>query len=354
MTIKNSASPPPQLSFGEIETEFGQNGSRSLGDYRLTQTVGNNSTLPALPLDTGIPTGPNDEIKFSDFYGKQLNIVVDCHSGGTENRIIAKNDKWNNNAVTVIGGFRPKKEDGSRIYINVNKRFNSDKVNINRCALRTGTWDSTSTVSVDIGGSTQLFGSGGNGGSGQNGISASPSAAEKAGKPGTSCLGIQSSNITVNIASGALLRCGFGGGGGGGGGRQTDKGKDRRASGGGGGGGAGSPAGLGGPGGPVPSGSGDGSNPSDAGGSPGSAGTLTTGGGGGGGGDNQSQAGGATGGFGGFPNNTDAQAGTGGNSPGTAGPRGAAIRRSSGLSGIQINPAPGSTIIGVTNATGVE
>ena len=258
MTIKNSASPPPQLSFGEIETEFGQNGSRSLGDYRLTQTVGNNSTLPALPLDTGIPTGPNDEIKFSDFYGKQLNIVVDCHSGGTENRIIAKNDKWNNNAVTVIGGFRPKKEDGSRIYINVNKRFNSDKVNINRCALRTGTWDSTSTVSVDIGGSTQLFGSGGNGGSGQNGISGSPTAAEKAGKAGTSCLGIQSSNITVNIAAGALLRCGFGGGGGGGGGRQTDKGKDRRASGGGGGGGAGSPPGLGGPGGPVPSGSGDG------------------------------------------------------------------------------------------------
>ena len=81
---------------------------------------------------------------------------------------------------------------------------------------------------------------------------------------------------------------------------------------------------------------------------------LTTGGGGGGGGDNQSQAGGATGGFGGFPNNTDAQAGTGGNSPGAAGPRGAAIRRSSGLSGIQINPAPGSTVIGVDNAIGVE
>ena len=171
MTIKSSGS---QLGFGEIETEFGQNGSRSLGDYRLTQTVGNNSTLPTLPLDTGIPT--SGQIKFSDFYGKQLNIVVDCHSG---DRIIAKNDKWNNNAVTVIGGFRPKKEDGSRIYINVNKRFNSDKENINRCALRTGTWDPTSTVSVDIGGSTQVFGSGGNGGSGQNGVSGSPSAATR-------------------------------------------------------------------------------------------------------------------------------------------------------------------------------
>ena len=64
--------------------------------------------------------------------------MVDCHSGGQENRIIAKNDKWGNNAVTVIDSL-DQKEDGSRIYINVNKRFNSDKVNINRCALRTGT-----------------------------------------------------------------------------------------------------------------------------------------------------------------------------------------------------------------------
>jgi|TARA_B100000282_G_scaffold68032_1_gene45927 hypothetical protein len=349
MTIKASGS---QLSFGEIETEFGQNDSRSLGDYRKITELPDSSSLPDLPLDTGIPTGSNDEIKFSDFYGKQLNIVVDCHSGTQEDRIIAKNDKWNNNNVTVIGGFRPKKEAGSRIFINVNKRFNSNNEAQSRCALRTGTWNSTATVSVDIGSNAKLFGSGGNGGAGQNGVSSSPTAAQKAGKPGSSCLGIQSSNITVNIASGALLRCGFGGGGGGGGGRQTDKGKDRRASGGGGGGGAGSPPGQGGAGGPVPSGSGDSSSPSDAGGSPGGNGTLTTGGGGGGGGDNQGEAGGAKGGKGGEPNNTDAQAGTGGNSPGTAGARGAAIRRSNGLSGIVINP--GGTIIGSTTATGVS
>ena len=70
MTIKSSGS---QLAFSEIETEFGANGTRSLGSYRLTQSVG---TLSNLPLDTGVPT--SGTIKFSDFYGKQLNIVVDC------------------------------------------------------------------------------------------------------------------------------------------------------------------------------------------------------------------------------------------------------------------------------------
>ena len=37
MAIKNSGS---SLSFSEIEAEFGQNGGRSLGAYRLSQRVG--------------------------------------------------------------------------------------------------------------------------------------------------------------------------------------------------------------------------------------------------------------------------------------------------------------------------
>ena len=69
MTIKSSGS---SLSFSEIEAEFGSNGSRSLGSYRLSQSVG---SLSNLPLDSGIPT--SGQIKFSDFYGKQLNVVVD-------------------------------------------------------------------------------------------------------------------------------------------------------------------------------------------------------------------------------------------------------------------------------------
>ena len=332
MTIKSSGS---SLSFSEIETEFGANGSRSLGGYRLTQNVG---SLSNLPLDNGIPT--SGQIKFSDFYSKQLNVVVDCHSGGREDRKSARNDKWNNNAVTVIGGFRSKKESGSKIIINVNKKFCSNKDQQNRCALRTGSWDGSATVQVDIGGSAQILGSGGDGGKGADGINNNGNP----GASGTSGLGIEQNNVVVNISSGAVLRAGFGGGGGGGGGRQTDKRRDRRAGGGGGGGGAGCPAGNGGAGGSP--GGGFGSGP----GAPGGAGTETSGGGGGGGGNNGGQAGGGAGGSGG---QAQGNAGGGNNSQtsgGSGGANGAAIRRISGYN-VTINNS--GTIQGDTNATGV-
>ena len=332
MTIKSSGS---SLSFSEIETEFGANGSRSLGGYRLTQNVG---SLSNLPLDNGIPT--SGQIKFSDFYSKQLNVVVDCHSGGREDRKSARNDKWNNNAVTVIGGFRSKKESGSKIIINVNKKFCSNKDQQNRCALRTGSWDGSATVQVDIGGSAQILGSGGDGGKGADGINNNGNP----GASGTSGLGIEQNNVVVNISSGAVLRAGFGGGGGGGGGRQTDKRRDRSAGGGGGGGGAGCPAGNGGAGGSP--GGGFGSGP----GAPGGAGTETSGGGGGGGGNNGGQAGGGSGGSGG---QAQGNAGGGNNSQtsgGSGGANGAAIRRISGYN-VTINNS--GTIQGDTNATGV-
>ena len=332
MTLKASGN---DLSFSEIEAEFGQNGTRSLGGYRLTQSVG---SLSNLPLDSGIPT--SGQIKFSDFYSKQLNVVVDCHSGSREDRKSAKGDKWNNNAVTVIGGFRTKKEDGSKIIINVNKRFCSDKSSINNVALKTGAWDSTATVQVDVGSSGEILGAGGDGGKGADGINNNGDA----GGDGTSALGIDHNGVTVNIASGGILRAGFGGGGGGGGGRQTDKRRDRRAGGGGGGGGAGCPAGAGGPGGSTGGGYGSGS------GQPGGAGTETTGGGGGGGGNNGGQAYGASGGSGG---QASGGAGGGGNrstSGGSGGSSGAAIRRISGYS-VTINN--NGTIQGDTNATGV-
>ena len=332
MTIKSSGS---SLSFSEIETEFGANGSRSLGGYRLTQNVG---SLSNLPLDNGIPT--SGQIKFSDFYSKQLNVVVDCHSGGREDRKSARNDKWNNNAVTVIGGFRSKKESGSKIIINVNKKFCSNKDQQNRCALRTGSWDGSATVQVDIGGSAQILGSGGDGGKGADGINNNGNP----GASGTSGLGIEQNNVVVNISSGAVLRAGFGGGGGGGGGRQTDKRRARRAGGGGGGGGAGCPAGNGGAGGSP--GGGFGSGP----GAPGGAGTETSGGGGGGGGNNGGQAGGGSGGSGG---QAQGNAGGGNNSQtsgGSGGANGAAIRRISGYN-VTINNS--GTIQGDTNATGV-
>ena len=319
MTIKSSGS---SLSFSEIEAEFGSNGGRTLGNYRLTQSVG---SLSNLPLDSGIPT--SGQIKFSDFYGKRLNVVVDCHSGSRQDRISAKGDKWNNNAVTVIGGFRSKKEGGSKIIINVNKKFCSDKSNTQNCALRTGNWNSTSTVQVDLGSNANILGGGGDGGD------------------GTSALGIQVNNCVVNVGSGAILRAGFGGGGGGGGGQQTDKGSDRRASGGGGGGGAGCPAGSGGQGGSVQSGDGD------SGGNPGSAGTESSGGSPGGGGDNDDQAGGQSGGSGGDAQGNAGGGGNGNTSGGSGGSNGAAIRRTSGFN-VTINNS--GTIAGSTSATGVS
>ena len=333
MTIKSSGS---SLSFSEIESEFGANGSRSLGGYRTTQSVG---SLSNLPLDSGIPT--SGQIKFSDFYSKQLNVVVDCHSGGQEDRISARGDKWNNNAVTVIGGFRSKKESGSKIIINVNKKFCSNKDQQNRCALRTGSWDGSATVQVDVGGSAQILGAGGDGGKGADGINNNG----ESGGDGSSGLGVEHNNIVINISSGAILRAGFGGGGGGGGGRQTDKRRDRRAGGGGGGGGAGCPAGDGGQGGDTGGGFGSGS------GQPGGAGTETTGGGGGGGGNNGGQAGGASGGSGGQASSNAGGGGSNQTSGGSGGGNGAAIRRTSGFS-VTINNS--GSIQGSQNATGVN
>ena len=328
MTIKSSGS---SLAFSEIESEFGSNGTRSLGSYRLSQNVG---SLSNLPLDSGIPT--SGTIKFSDFYSKRLNVVVDCFSGGEETRKIAKNDKWNNNQLTVVGGFRSQKEGGSKIIINVNKKFCSNKDATSRCALRTGSWDSSAVVQVDVGSSGRILGSGGDGGRGANGIDSSG----QAGGTGTSGLGIEVNNVTVNVASGGIIRAGFGGGGGGGGDRQVDKGEDRRASGGGGGSGMGCPAGSGGPRGTT------GSLGSDGG-----AGTETSGGGGGGGGNNENQAYGGSGGNGGQAQGGAGNGGTAENGGGQGGASGAAIRRTSGFS-VSINNS--GTISGSTTATGTS
>ena len=48
MAVKGSGS---SLSFSEIETEFGQNNDRDLGEYRVSQTVG---ALSNQPLDLSL------------------------------------------------------------------------------------------------------------------------------------------------------------------------------------------------------------------------------------------------------------------------------------------------------------
>ena len=343
MTIKASGSPNPPLSFFDIETEFGAQSPRSLGSYRHSQTV---NGLTFNGIDSGIPSGSNDEIKFSDFYGKSLNIVVDCYSGGDEFRISAKNNKWNNNQIVIINPSTvSKRETGTKITIRVNKKFGSDKSNVRNCALKTGTWNNPAAVIVDLGSSAKILGAGGNGGRGADGITNDG----KDGGDGSSGLGIEHQGTVVNYRSGSVIRAGFGGGGGGGGGQETSK-NDRRAGGGGGGGGAGFPSGTGGAGG-VPQ---AGTNASGAGGNAGGDGTETSGGNGGSGGDNDDQAGGQTGGKGG-DNEQAPQAGPNDDSEGgAAGSNGAAIRKSSGVSFTFGSGALNDgTIQGSTNANGV-
>ena len=198
MTIKASGT---QLGFQEIEAEFGAQSPRSLGSYRHTQTV---NGLVFNGIDSGIPT--SGEIKFSDFYSKSLNIVVDCFSGGDEFRINAKNNKWNNNSIVIINPSTvSKKEEGTKITIRVNKKFGSDKSQDTNCALRTGTWSSPASVVVDLGSNAKILGAGGNGGRGADGIT-NPGVD---GGDGSSGLGIEHQGTIVNYRSGSIIRAGF-------------------------------------------------------------------------------------------------------------------------------------------------
>ena len=337
-----------QISATNISDEFGRNlagNQMSLGGYRLSQTVG---SLSFNGIDSGVPT--SGEIKFSDFYNKRLNVVVNFHSGGQESRQNAKN-RYNGNNITVIGGFRGKKEAGSKILIHVNKTIGSAKGNQANVALRTGTWQSDVVLSVDVGSSGRLYGAGGDGGEGADSFSDAGSQNGTSGGNGTSALGIEHEETTVNVQSGGKIICGFGGGGGGSGARQKDSGSDRSACGGGGGGGAGLPAGAGGDRGRRRSGNEDEVTT----GFDGGAGQLEENGEGGSGGNNADEAFGGSGGRGGDPFESPQGGGNGspgdGSSAGSAGANGAAIRRTN--SNIQVDVVSGGQITGDSTATGV-
>ena len=187
MAVKASGNP---LAFSEIETEFGQNNDRDLGEYRVSQTVGG---LSNQPLDTGIPQ--SGAIKFSEFYDKRLNVVIDYHSGSTENRPTVAKTRYDASAGTgthtVIGGFatRPTNSGGTKTRIHVNKTIGSSTGNINNCAVRTGTgWNSGTVLTIEIGSSGALYGAGGDGG--EAGTSDGDASGDNGGS-GSSGLGVQ-------------------------------------------------------------------------------------------------------------------------------------------------------------------
>ena len=333
--------PSGQISAQDIMNEFGEhNGLMRMSDYRVSQTCG------ALTLNIGDGVPSSGSISFGDMQNKKLNIVVDYYGDNANlNRAAngdatmnAKNRYDNqNDRVVVIGGkkSKPSNTSGHRVRIHVNQELGGKSGEINTCALRTGSWNSGTDLIVDVGGSGKIYGGGGAGGQGGD-----VDTSGHAGEDGASALGIDYNGTTVNVASGGLIRCGFGGGGGGGAGRQNDKGSERTVGGGGGGGGQGYPGGAGGSEGNADHGQG-----------PGSAGDISEAGEGGGGGNNGNQAYSGAGGEGGGQGEA-ADAGAGGNhGSGAGGGQGSAIRKGSGVSFTLNN---GGSIVGDTNNTGVS
>ena len=365
MAIKASGGNPPSnsLSFTEIENEFGQNASRSLGDYRMNNLNIGALTEVSLSRDgcgisanSSIPVD-NQQIKFSDFFSAKQNIIIDLHSIN-QNRINAKNDKYNASSAsgnfTVVGSpSKPSTTSGKKVIIHVTKSIGSAAGNVNNVALRTGNWDSGTEVLVEVATGGLIMGAGGNGGNGREDASGLP------GDNGTSALGIDYNGTDIQTTGGTII-CGFGGGGAGGGGqtkrqgnwRGAGRGPEVKAGGGGGGGGQGIPGGAGG------------TSPENR---NGTAGSATAAGDGGDGAEVTSRGeatiNGGTGGEGGHTGDTSADTGesaflTGGehedastNGGGSGGPNGAAIRR---VSGINFTLIGSPSITGDQNATGVS
>ena len=216
MAIKDSGS---SLAFSEIETEFGQNNDRDLGEYRVSQTVGG---LINQPLDTGIPQSVavgSSQISFSDFYSKRLNVIIDYHTSDANSPADAREKYQTGSASgnrTVIG-FPATKDrivndsSGSKVRIHVNKNIGSSKGNVTHCAVRTGNeWETGTVLSVEIGASGKIIGAGGDGGAG--GTSSSKDGGD--GTSGTSALGVEYEGTSI-FNNGDIIAGGGGGGGGG-------------------------------------------------------------------------------------------------------------------------------------------
>lgn len=220
MTLPSS---PDSISFSQIEDEFGNNATaadprRTLGKYRISQNVGDMSNLP---LDTGIAQG-NSPIKFSQFRGKRLNIILN-YNRNQHYETPSPTTKYNDGGdgfteVVVVGGFKqlPSSTSGKKVYIHVSAIIGGRRGNRKFCSLRTGTWPSDTELHINIGHEGGLIGAGGKGGQG-----GSEGSDGENGGDGSSALGIQHEVTELVVQSGGLILAG-GGGGGGGGGAEND------------------------------------------------------------------------------------------------------------------------------------
>jgi len=338
------------IRWSDIRNEFGANisgGGVSLGRYRNSDSnFGNKNvgTLTDLPLDVGVPK--SGTISASSFYSKKLNMVLDMYSGGTEFRVHCRTRYNDSSKVKVVGNYRsrPSNTSGTRVIVNINKTFGSEAyTHITTCAVKTGDWNSTTDLDIEIGSNGKIYGAGGDGG---DGGSANGSGGQN-GKSGSTALGVQ---YPCSINNLGRIQSGYGGGGGGGGRREYRRsgkksGRWVGSSGGGGGGGAGvqnSPGWWSSNGGDSPQDAyGGGSNGSDGG-----VGVDVNSGNGGGGG-----ASAGAGGDGAAVNNSSTTGNTGGSAGGGGGAGGAngyAIITTQG----SLPSISGNAVIGRTQTSG--
>ena len=168
MTIKTSQN---HLTFSEIESEFGKNPSRSLGDYRRSISKGGVNW----PLDDGIPT--SGTISFSDFLGKQHNIIIVLSGGGTSYRQKILKDKTSITSTGFRGTSKNIRKTSKNI-VYITRKIGSEKAGgaggRTKCALRTqnnndwfGGDPSGAKVLIRLGSGGKLYGAGGDGGRGE-------------------------------------------------------------------------------------------------------------------------------------------------------------------------------------------
>ena len=232
------------IKFSNLSNEFGPTTNIRLGAYRISQTVG---TLSGLPLDSGVPQ--SGSISMSQFYNKRLNIVINYTNLADNSTRLNARQSYDNGSpgdIVVIGGFRtkPTTPQNIKLFVNTNTRIGSASGAITNVALRTGNWRDSSgnaqtTLFLECGSSSKIYGAGGKGGDANGGN----------GSNGTSAIGIDYPTTVNN--QGRIQR--GGGGGGAGAFRQYSVRVGKKAStpsystgGGGGGGGAGFPFGAGG------------------------------------------------------------------------------------------------------------
>ena len=256
--------PQNSISFGQIETEFGQTASRGIGQYRTNRVYGawdstNSGTYPrnysnglsfSLSSDAGldanadIPTG-DVPIKFSDFYSGKRTVLIDAYSvndqysslymyaaSGTtrQNYTMNARNAWNSGNRVRVGGEHISAQPSSnpentRVIVYVNKilpgtdsKASMTYTRNEYVAFTTGVWPASTDLRVIVGDKGRILGGGGKGGDGGYGESNGTDA-----RDGTSGFGAEH-NVTVTVKNGGRIEKGYGGGGGGGGYYTSSKG----------------------------------------------------------------------------------------------------------------------------------